>query len=135
MDYLLVQRLLFETPISTRIRENQRKSFPSEKSGNCNTFCRESGKVRENDLAELNQIWSLVSRHIFVNTQMITGKKLSLLRSQSHAIPVRSVPQGQGKSGKMLLKCQGKSGNSRVLFIMRRQPFPEGSADLFLFIV
>ncbi len=32
------------------VRENQGKCFPSGKSGNFNIFCRESGKVRENDL-------------------------------------------------------------------------------------
>ncbi len=61
------------------------------KSGSFNIFCRESGKVRENDLAEVTQSLSLISRHIFIKSQWLQVKFFSSLRSGFHAIPIRSV--------------------------------------------
>ena len=62
------------------IRENQGKFWPYGKSGNFNISCRESGKVRENDLAEVTQRLSLISGHIFVTTQWLQAQNLSSLR-------------------------------------------------------
>ncbi len=54
---------------SGKIRENFYFLESQGKSGNFNIFCRESGKVRENDLAGVTQSLSLISRDIFVKTQ------------------------------------------------------------------
>ncbi len=56
-------------PLSGKIREKFDLLESQGKSGNFNIFCRESGEVRENDLAEVTQSLSLISRHIFVKSQ------------------------------------------------------------------
>ncbi len=88
-----------------------REKIPSEKSWNFNIFYRESGKVRDNDLAEMNQILSLISKHIFVNTQWLQVIKNSWLRLELYAIHFR-LPRGQENSLKIPPKYQGKSGIS-----------------------
>ncbi len=94
-------------PPSGKIRENFDLLESQGKSGNFNIFSRESGKVRENDLAEVTQSLSLISRHIFVKTQWLQVQKFSSLRSGFHMIPICAV-----RSGKVRRKSQGKSGNS-----------------------
>ncbi len=101
-------------PTSGKIRENFYFLESHGKSGNFNIFCRESGKVRENDLADVTKSLSLISSHIFVKTHWLEVQNFSLLRSGFHAILIRSVLRGQGKSGKNAPKCQGKSGNSNI---------------------
>ncbi len=78
-------------PQSGKIRENFDLLESQGKSGNFIMFCQESGKVRENDLAEVTQRLSLISRHIFVKTQWLQVQNFSSLRSGFHAIPIRSV--------------------------------------------
>ena len=95
-------------PPSGEIRENQGKFWLSGKSGNFNIFCWESGKVRENDLAEVTQSLCLNSRHIFVKTQWLQVQNFSSLRSGFYTILIRSVSWGQGKSGKSVPKKSGK---------------------------
>ncbi len=81
-----------ELPPSGKIRENFDLLESQGKSGNFNIFfLRESGKVRENDLAEVTQSLSMISRHIFVKTQWLQVQNLSPLRSGVHAILIRSV--------------------------------------------
>ena len=92
------------------IRENQGIFGPSGKSGNFNIFCRESGKVRENDLAEMTQSLSLISGHIFIKTQVVEGAKFFLaslgISRDTHQICVV-------RSGKVGEKCTKKVRESQ----------------------
>ncbi len=98
-------------PPSGKIRENFDLLESQRKSGNFNIFCRESGKVGENDLADVTQSLSLISRHISVTIQWFQVQNFSSLCSGFHAIPIRSVSWGEGKSGKGK-SAPKKSGNS-----------------------
>ena len=97
------------------IRENQGKIWPSGKSGNFNILCRESGKVRENNLAEVTQSLSLISRHIFCKKNpVVAGAKFFLasleISCDTHQICVV-------RSGKVREGCAEKVRESQGIQI------------------
>ncbi len=94
------------------IRGNQGKFLPSGKSGNFNIFCPESGKVRENDLAEVTQNLSLISRHIFVKTQWLQVQNFPRFARDFTRYPSDLCREVRESQGKVRRKSQGKSGNS-----------------------
>ncbi len=79
-------------PPSGKIRESKGTFFSFWK---VREFQYYLSRVRENDLAEATQSWSLISRHILVTTQWLPVQNFPSLCSGFHLILIRSVSWGQ----------------------------------------